>query len=134
MNYKSVPKGGEEVKISEIFVDINYGSPLTKINPVWKQLPCCRFGTKLGSDPVLEDMMWASLTDKLPNVPMGVTAENLAVKYGLTREEVDAFALRSQTTWGKANEGGVFKVRQLGHADLISFPSPVSVGSLKVFP
>ena len=69
-----------------------------------------RFGTKLGSDPVLEDMMWASLTDKLPNLPMGVTAENLAEKYSLTREEVDAFALRSQTSWGKANEAGVFKV------------------------
>jgi len=68
-----------------------------------------RFGTKLGTDPVLEDMMWASLTDKLPNLPMGVTAENLAEKYSLTREEVDAFALRSQTTWGKANEAGVFK-------------------------
>ena len=54
--------------------------------------------------------MWASLTDKLPNLPMGVTAENLAEKYSLTREEVDAFALRSQTTWGKANEAGVFKV------------------------
>ena len=56
-------------------------------------------------------MMWASLTDKLPNLPMGVTAENLAEKYSLTREEVDAFALRSQTSWGKANEAGVFKVR-----------------------
>ena len=72
-----------------------------------------RFGTKLGTDPVLEDMMWASLTDKLPNLPMGVTAENLAERYSLTREEVDAFALRSQTSWGKANEAGVFKVRSL---------------------
>ena len=53
-----------------------------------------RFGTKLGVDPQLEDMMWASLTDKLSNTPMGVTAENLAAKYNLTREEVDAFALR----------------------------------------
>ena len=70
----------------------------------------CRFGTKLGTNPVLEDMMWASLTDNLPNLPMGMTAENLAEKYSLTREEVDAFALRSQTSWGKANEAGVFKV------------------------
>ena len=40
---------------------------------------------------------------------MGVTAENLAVKYNLTREEVDAFAVRSQQTWGAAQEKGVFK-------------------------
>ena len=79
---------------------------------ILKYIDFFRFGTKLGTDPVLEDMMWASLTDKLPNLPMGVTAENLAEKYGLTREEVDAFALRSQTSWGKANEAGVFKVRR----------------------
>merc|ERR1712226_1719266 len=39
---------------------------------------------------------------------MGVTAENLAVKYELTREEVDAFAVRSQQTWGAAHEKGAF--------------------------
>ena len=49
---------------------------------------------QLGTDPKLEDIMWASLTDQLPKTPMGITAENLAVQYKLTREEVDAFALR----------------------------------------
>ena len=33
--------------------------------------------------------------------PMGVTAENLAVKYNLTREEVDKFALQSQQRWAQ---------------------------------
>merc|ERR1719312_2079295 len=59
-------------------------------------------------DPKLEDMMWASLTDALTKTPMGVTAENLAEKYGLTRDQVDAYALRSQQTWGEANAKGVF--------------------------
>jgi len=68
-----------------------------------------RFGVKLGTDPKLEDIMWASLTDQLPKTPMGITAENLAVKYNLTREEVDAFAFRSQQTWAKANKEGWFK-------------------------
>ena len=68
-----------------------------------------RFGTRLGADPKLEDMMWASLTDLYCKTPMGVTAENLAEKYNLTREEVDAFAVRSQQTWGVAHEKGVFK-------------------------
>lgn len=67
-----------------------------------------RFGTKLGSDPKLEDMMWASLTDALSNTPMGVTAENLAEKYGLTREEVDQFALSSQQKWAEAQKAGNF--------------------------
>ena len=67
-----------------------------------------RFGTRLGQDPVLEDMMWASLTDRYCKTPMGVTAENLATKYNLTRDEVDNFALRSQHTWAAAAEAGVF--------------------------
>jgi acetyl-CoA acyltransferase 2 len=68
-----------------------------------------RFGTKLGSNPILEDIMWASLTDSHCGAPMGVTAENLAVKYNLSREEVDAFALRSQQLWAEAYAKGVFK-------------------------
>ena len=63
---------------------------------------------RLGSDPKLEDMMWASLTDALSNTPMGVTAENLAEKYGLTRQEVDEFALRSQHKWAEAHKAGHF--------------------------
>merc|ERR1711970_1061973 len=53
-------------------------------------------------------MMWTSLTDRLSGTPMGVTAENLAAKFDVTREDCDAFALRSQQTWGAAAEAGVF--------------------------
>lgn len=67
-----------------------------------------RFGVKLGSEPKLEDMMWVSLTDAHIKMPMGVTAENLAVQYGLSREEVDAFAISSQQKWGAAATAGAF--------------------------
>ena len=40
-------------------------------------------------------MMWTSLTDQLSKTPMGVTAENLAAKYDVTREDSDNFSLRS---------------------------------------
>merc|ERR1719410_2115355 len=53
-------------------------------------------------------MMWTSLTDLLSKTPMGVTAENLAAKYGVTREESDNFSLRSQQTWGAAAQAGHF--------------------------
>lgn len=56
-----------------------------------------------------EDTLWAGLTDSYAKLPMGMTAENLAEKYDITREASDAFALRSQQLWGKANEAGVFK-------------------------
>lgn len=39
---------------------------------------------------------------------MGITAENLAKKYNITKEECDEFALRSQQTWGAAQEKGIF--------------------------
>jgi acetyl-CoA acetyltransferase len=60
-----------------------------------------RFGTALGSSVQFEDSLWVGLTDSYCKLPMGVTAENLATKYSIPREEVDQFALRSQTLWKK---------------------------------
>ncbi len=48
---------------------------------------------------ILEDSLWAGLTDQYINTPMGVTAENLAEKYNLSRHEIDAFAFASQNKW-----------------------------------
>ena len=53
----------------------------------WLTGTFARFGTRLGADPKLEDMMWTSLTDMLSGTPMGVTAENLAAKFDVTRSE-----------------------------------------------
>lgn len=60
-----------------------------------------RFGTTLGTPLQLEDSLWVGLTDTYCKTPMGLTAENLAEKYSIPREEVDQFALRSQTSWKK---------------------------------
>ncbi|CAL4216922.1 unnamed protein product, partial [Meganyctiphanes norvegica] len=67
-----------------------------------------RFGTRLGSDPIMEDTLWASLTDSYCKTPMGVTAENLSAKYNITREDADAFALKSQLNWKAGADGGHF--------------------------
>ena len=55
-----------------------------------------RWGVKLGATPALEDSLWQGLTDQYCGCPMGITAENLATKFGISRAEVDAYALRSQ--------------------------------------
>lgn len=68
-----------------------------------------RFRTKLGVPNQIEDVLWQALTDAHCKTPMGVTAENLAEKYKLTREEVDQFAFNSQQRWKKANDAGYFK-------------------------
>jgi len=104
--FQSIVNGCQDILVGDAGVVLTGGSDNMSACPY--AVRDIRFGTKLGSDPKLEDMMWASLTDLHTKTPMGVTAENLAVKYELTREEVDAFAIRSQQTWGVANEKGVF--------------------------
>ena len=66
-----------------------------------------RWGVGLGVGMNLRDSLWDGLSDS--GLPMGMTAENLAQKYGISREECDAYALRSQQLWGKAQEAGVFE-------------------------
>jgi len=104
--FQSIVNGCQDILVGDAGVVLTGGSDNMSACPY--AVRDIRFGTRLGSDPKLEDMMWASLTDLHTKTPMGVTAENLAVKYELTREEVDAFAIRSQQTWGAANEKGVF--------------------------
>ena len=55
-----------------------------------------RWGLKFGAPPPLEDALWEALRDPQCGFAMGETAEHLAVDYGITREEVDAYALESQ--------------------------------------
>ncbi|MCS0660638.1 thiolase family protein [Massilia terrae] len=54
-----------------------------------------RTGFKLGAPVEFQDYMWEALIDPAPGITMPQTAENLAVKYGIRREEVDAYAARS---------------------------------------
>ena len=68
-----------------------------------------REGFAFGKAPGLEDSLWSALTDSYCNAPMAITAENLATKYGITREQCDAYALESQKRWAAANEAGAFK-------------------------
>ncbi len=68
-----------------------------------------REGYAFGKAPALEDSLWSALTDSYCQTPMAVTAENLAAKYGITREQCDAYALESQKRWAAANEAGRFK-------------------------
>jgi acetyl-CoA acetyltransferase family protein len=67
-----------------------------------------RFGTAFGKPPPLEDTLSAGLTDSFCNLPMALTAENLATKYGLTQDEVDEFSVLSQKRAAAAQEAGVF--------------------------
>ena len=71
-------------------------------------LPAGRWGQRMGDGSVV-DAMTGALHDPFGHGHMGVTAENVAAKYGLTREQQDAFALESHRRAANALEKGYFK-------------------------
>ncbi|SAL73976.1 beta-ketothiolase [Caballeronia choica] len=71
-------------------------------------MPAARFGQRMG-DARIVDMMLGALNDPFDTIHMGVTAENVAAKYGITREAQDALALESHRRAAKAIEAGYFK-------------------------
>jgi acetyl-CoA C-acetyltransferase len=68
-----------------------------------------RFGIRLGHDELLDSMIADGLTCPITFVHMGITAENVASKYGISREEQDEFAAESQQKTAAAQQGGKFK-------------------------
>lgn len=68
-----------------------------------------RSGAKMGNIVSLDHMVCDGLTDAFSGEHMGITAENVAGKYGITREEQDMFAYRSQQKAIAAIDGGKFK-------------------------
>lgn len=67
-----------------------------------------RYGKKFGHME-LRDSMWDSLTNLGVGPGMGITAENVADEYNVTREEMDAYSLRSQQRAVAAQDAGKFK-------------------------
>lgn len=67
-----------------------------------------RWGAKMGNSAV-QDMMVESLYDLYAQMPMAMTAENLAEKYEITRQASDVFAILSQTRYKEADAKGYFK-------------------------
>lgn len=67
-----------------------------------------RFGYRMGHGR-LEDGLLTALSDPIDKSHMGITAENIADKYGITRQEQDEYALLSQERAAKARQAGKFK-------------------------
>lgn len=67
-----------------------------------------RNGVKMGNINAVDHMVHDGLTDAFNNYHMGITAENIAEKYSITREEQDDFAYKSQQKAIKAVDSGAF--------------------------
>jgi acetyl-CoA C-acetyltransferase len=73
-------------------------------------LPSGRWGQRMGDAPVI-DAMTAALHDPFGHGHMGVTAENIAAKYGFTREQQDQYSVESHKRAARAIEAGYFKTQ-----------------------
>ncbi len=71
-------------------------------------MPAARTGLRMGHGKLLDSMIQDGLWDAFNDYHMGITAENLVEKYGITREEQDAFAAASQQKAVAAIEAGRF--------------------------
>ena len=86
-------------------------------------LPSARFGARMGDAQLIDSMVHDGLWDAFDDIHMGITAENLADQYGVSREEQDAFAAGSQQKAERAIADGVFS------DEIVTIEVPVKGGS-----
>jgi acetyl-CoA C-acetyltransferase len=72
-------------------------------------VPSARFGARMGPVEMIDSMTHDGLTDAFNDIHMGVTAENVADQYDISREEQDEFAAESQQKAERAMTEGVFE-------------------------
>jgi len=90
-------------------------------------LPGARWGERLGHGQMLDHMIHEGLTDAFDDVHMGITAENLAEKYGIGRADQDSFSAQSQARAEAAIKEGRFR------EEIVAVPLPQKKGEAKLF-
>ncbi|HZH92931.1 MAG TPA: acetyl-CoA C-acetyltransferase [Tissierellaceae bacterium] len=104
---KTVALAAQAIKAGDAEVVVVGGTENMSMAPYL--LPNNRWGQRMGNGQVIDYMVADGLTDIFNNYHMGITAENIVEKYGLTREEQDEIAYNSQTRAERAIKEGRFK-------------------------
>lgn len=97
-------QAGEQIQSGSVEAALVVGTESMTRNPI--AAFDHRTGFKLGAPVGFKDFMWEALKDSAPGINMIQTAENLAKKYGITREQVDAFASASFAKAMAAQQSG----------------------------
>ena len=97
-------QAGEQIQSGTVDTALVVGTESMTRNPI--AAFDHRTGFKLGAPVGFKDFMWEALNDPAPGINMIQTAENLAKKYGITREQVDEFACHSFAKAVAAQQGG----------------------------
>ena len=106
--FETVIMGAEGIDIGRSKVVLAGGSENMSAAPMVIDGITARWSPPaLGKGLQATDSLWSGLTDSLYKTPMGITAEKLGEKYGITRAECDEFATRSQNLSEKATVAGV---------------------------
>ncbi|RXK38438.1 acetyl-CoA acyltransferase 2 [Tremella mesenterica] len=116
--FQTAITAAQTIALGEAEVCLTGGTEAMSMSP-YTLSGSTRYGSRYGVDMRLEDSLAAALIDQNPGgekTPMGITAENLAKKYGITREECDAYALTSQQRYAAGLASGAFT------AELVSVP------------
>jgi acetyl-CoA C-acetyltransferase len=103
---QAIVSASQHILLGDIDVAIGAGAESMSRSAYF--LPSARWGQRMG-DAQLIDAMSAALHDPFGHGHMGVTAENIAAKYRITRDEQDAFALESHRRAMEAIDAGYFK-------------------------
>jgi acetyl-CoA C-acetyltransferase len=103
---QAVVSAAQFIQLGDVDVAVAGGAESMSRAQYW--LPAHRFGQRMGDGAVVDAMVGA-LTDPFDDCHMGVTAENVAEKWGVSREDQDAFAVESHHRAETAIVNGYFK-------------------------
>lgn len=104
---KSVFLGAQAIMVGD--ADILVAGGIENMSRAPYLLNKARWGARMGDSPMVDEMILDGLWDIFNNYHMGITAENIAEKFGISREEQDQFACESQQKAEKAIKAGKFK-------------------------
>jgi acetyl-CoA C-acetyltransferase len=90
-------------------VDVVVAGGMENMSSAPYLVPSARFGARMGPTEMIDSMTHDGLTDAFNEILMGVTAENVADQYHISREEQDEFAAESQQKAERAMNEGVFE-------------------------
>ncbi|RME44282.1 MAG: acetyl-CoA C-acyltransferase, partial [Deltaproteobacteria bacterium] len=103
--FQALVNAGQEISLDEAEVVLAGGTESMSQAP--HTIRGARTGIPLGKS-TMGDYLWEALLDTYAGLPMALTAENLAGKYGISREDADAYAYRSQMAYQEALKRGIF--------------------------
>jgi acetyl-CoA C-acetyltransferase len=103
---KSIMFAAQSILLGQ--ADILVAGGMENMSAVPYYVPKARFGYKYGNSELIDGLHKDGLLDPYDEIAMGVFADKTAEKYNISREEQDAFAIRSYKNSAAANENGIF--------------------------